>query len=326
MTINFRENNQPSESDSPGRRPLVSVVVLTYNNRAFLPACFAALAGQTWQPMELVLVDNNSSDDSANVARAEIERLDLAAREVRLPRNLGCAGGNNAGWLAASGEIVVFVNPDTELQPDCIEQMVRPLLDDPAIGVTGAKMYYPGGKVLQHAGGITHPNGMTNHHGAGCPDEGQWDTARDVDYVTGAALAIQRHLLAEVGGFDEDYYPAYYEEVDLCLRVRRAGRRVVYIPTAMLVHHESVSLGKEGDAIHRLFPRMRVRYLLKNLTVRQLVGWALPFEWRWMRHEPAARGYRWKQVRYGWLGNLGWIAWWLARGRKRRLAAQEQQR
>src|SRR5690606_19600636 len=103
-------------------------------------------------------------------------------------------------------------------------------------------------------------------------------------------------------------HPAYYEEVDLCLRARRLGKRVVYIPTARLIHHESVSIGKDTPAIHRLFPRMRVRYLIKNLTLRQLLGWALPFEIRWMRHEPAARGYRWKQIRHGWLGNLPWIA------------------
>jgi GT2 family glycosyltransferase len=121
-----------------------------------------------------------------------------------------------------------------------------------------------------------------------------------------------------MGGFDEDYFPAYYEEVDLCLRVRRMGRRVIYVPDAVLIHHESVSMGSNSKSLQRLFPRMRVRYLVKNLTFRQIVGWSAPFEYRWMRYEPAAKGYRLNQVR-GWLDNIPWLVWHLATGRRRKL-------
>jgi GT2 family glycosyltransferase len=313
VTINFDENTVPIIGDLDSR-PLISIIVLTYGNRDFVDACLDTLAQQTWKPLEILFVDNASRDDSAAVGRAAMERLELPGRVMALEQNLGCAGGNNVGWRAAAGEVIVFLNPDTELQPDCIEQLVLPLLEDEKIGVTGAKMYFPGGRIIQHAGGIVHPNGMTNHHGAGREDNGEWDVARDVDYVTGAALAMRRGLMEKVGGFDEDYFPAYYEEVDLCLRVRRAGFRVVYIPTAVLVHHESVSVGKESGTLHRLFPRMRVRYLIKNLTLRQLTGWALPFEYKWMRREPGARGYRWFQVWYGWLGNFPWLVKWMAAG------------
>lgn len=286
--------------------PLVSVVILAYGNRDFVDACLEAVSRQTWGRMEVLFVDNNSRDDSADVARAAFERLKLPGEVIALDENLGCAGGNNVGWRRAGGEVVLFLNPDTEMEATCVEELVRPLLADSTIGMTGAKMYYPGGRIIQHAGGIVHPNGMTNHHGAGHEDQGQWDEVREVDYVTGAGLAMRRAVMEELGGFDTDYFPAYYEEVDLCLRARRAGYRVVYIPSAVLVHHESVSVGKNTASIHRLFPRMRVRYLLKNLTLRQLVGWALPFEYRWMRYEPAARGFRWNQVRYGWMANVGW--------------------
>lgn len=315
MTTNFLENSDSAPGTRP--RPLVSVIILTYGNRDFIEPCLQTVAAQTWQPLEVIFVDNASPDDSAAVAVGALESLPLPHQLIALERNLGCAGGNNTGWHAARGEIIVFLNPDTELRPNCIEELVSPLLADDAIGITGAKMYFPGGRIIQHAGGIVHPNGMTNHHGAGREDNGQWDTPRDVDYVTGAALAMRRSFMARLGGFDEDYFPAYYEEVDLCLRARRAGTRIVYIPTAVLTHHESVSVGKGNRRLHRLFPRMRIRYLLKNLTLRQLMGWAVPFEWRWMRREPAARGYRWYQVRYGWLGNIPWALAWLARGRPR---------
>ncbi len=330
VPANFHENSQ-SKSDTPNC-PLISIVILAYGNRDFVDACLDAVARQilptSFTPsMEVLFVDNASSDDSAQVAREAMARLRLPGEVIALEKNLGCAGGNNVGWRRAGGEIVLFLNPDTEMEPDCVARLIKPLLDDPAIGVTGAKMYFPGGRIIQHAGGIVHPNGMTNHYGAGEEDRGQHDVVRDVDYVTGAALAMRRSLLEETGGLDEDFFPAYYEEVDLCLRVRRAGYRVVYVPDAVLVHHESVSVGKNSKSIHRLFPRMRIRYLLKNLTIRQLAGWAMPFEYRWMRHEPAAKGYRWTQVRHGWLGNIPWIMRWALSGRSggaREISAREE--
>lgn len=298
--------------------PLVTIIILAYNNRAFVDACLEAVSRQNWPALEVVFVDNASADGSAEEARQVMARLGLSGEVLALDENLGCAGGNNAGWKQARGEVVLFLNPDTEMEFDCVAELVQPLLEHEAFGMTGAKMYFPGGRIIQHAGGIVHPNGMTNHYGAGEEDRGQCDEIKDVAYVTGAALAIRRAVMEELGGFDEDFFPAYYEEVDLCLRARRRGYRCVYIPTAVLVHHESVSVGQNSTALHRLFPRMRIRYLLKNLTLRQLVGWAVPFEYRWMRYEPAAKGYRWYQVRHGWLANVPWALGWLLRGCRRR--------
>lgn len=314
--MNFHENRHLDSETA--QMPLVTIVILAYGNRDFVGPCLEAVARQSWSPVETLFVDNASRDDSAEVARQTMASLELPGEVIELKENLGCAGGNNVGWRRAHGEIVVFLNPDTEMDFDCVEQLIRPLLEQPGIGITGAKMYFPGGRIIQHAGGIVHPNGMTNHYGAGEEDHGQHDEIRDVAYVTGAALAIRRVVMEELGGLDEDYFPAYYEEVDLCLRAHRAGYRVVYIPKSVLIHHESVSVGSGSETIHRLFPRMRIRYLLKNLTLRQLFGWALPFEYRWMRHEAAAKGYRWNQIRHGWLANIPWAIKWLAKGRKRR--------
>lgn len=310
--MNFHENTH--STDDAVLPPLVSIIILAYNNCSFVDACLEAVSRQDWPSLEVLFVDNASIDGSADAAREAMTRLKIAGEVISLKQNLGCAGGNNSGWRRARGEVFLFLNPDTEMEFDCVTRLVRPLLDHPAYGITGAKMYFPGGRILQHAGGIVHPNGMTNHYGAGEEDHGQCDEVREVAYVTGAALAMRRDAMEEVGGFDEDFFPAYYEEVDLCLRARRLGYRVMYIPDAVLVHHESVSVGQNSKTIHRLFPRMRIRYLLKNLTLRQLAGWAIPFEYRWMRYEPAARGYRWYQVRHGWLANFPWILRWLLRG------------
>jgi GT2 family glycosyltransferase len=287
--------------------PLVSIVILSYNSRGFIGPCLRSVAALEWAPIEVVIPDNASSDDSPRIAReaAEAERMDVSV--IPLPENLGCAGGNNAGWRATRGRFVVFLNPDTEVTPAFVTELVRPMLADPAIAVTGAKIFYPGGRTLQHAGAFMYPNGMTDHYGAGCEDTGEFDTPRDVDYVTGAGFAIRRAALEQAGGFDEDYYPAYFEESDLCTRIRRAGWRVVYIPTAVLVHHESVSLTANSPGFHRMYQRMRIRFCLKNLSLKDWLTRFIPFEAWWLLREPIAKGHRLEQFRAYAEGAQWWV-------------------
>ena len=255
-----------------GQPGTVSVVVLTFNSADYIGPCLASLAAQTQRDIELVIVDNASSDSTLERTRSAASKHGLSPRIVALGANAGCAGGNNEGWRAARGSIVVFLNPDTEAAPGFVAELVAPLQgrhdEVPLVGITGARILYPGTRTLQHAGGTIMPNGMTNHIGAGETDEGQYSEARDVDYVTGAGFAVRRDLLEQLGGFDEDYYPAYFEEVDLCTRARRLGRRVQYVPSALLYHHESVSLEADSPAFRRLYQRMRIRYCLKNFGVR----------------------------------------------------------
>lgn len=284
-----------SESVAPGGgEPLVSVVVLSYRSADFLPSCLRALGASDYSRMEVLVVDNASPDHSAEVARQTAEELELGVKLLPLARNLGCAGGNNVGWRESRGEFVIFLNPDAEVRPDTIRELVRPMMEDPTIGVTGAKIYWPGTRRIQHAGGRIYPNAMTDHWGKGEEDHGQHDVPRDVDYVTGAGFAVRRCVLERLHGFDEEYFPAYYEETDLCVRARRLGYRVRYIPSAVIDHHESVTLGVTSRSFRRLYHRMRMRFIWKNYSWREI--WkAGGFELWWMRHEPRARGYRLEQ-------------------------------
>ena len=291
---------------SNAQSPLVSVIILTYGSEKHIAPCLRGVAASTWQPLEVVVADNASADASIAIAQKTADDVGILIKVVPLQVNLGCAGGNNAGWWASRGEVLVFLNPDTEITPSFIEELVRPLLDDRSIGITGAKMYYPNSCILQHAGGIIYPNGMTGHHGIGREDTGDFDTPREVDYVTGAGFAMRRELIEQLGGFDEEYFPAYYEEVDLCVRARKLGKRVLYVPTAVMTHHESVSLGSDSPALRRLYPRMRIQFCLKNYSVWQLVRHSVPFEVRWLLKEPGARGYRLQQL-HAYLANWRFV-------------------
>jgi O-antigen biosynthesis protein len=287
--------------------PATSVVVLSYNSAGYLEPCIRSLLVQDWTPLEILIVDNSSRDASAEVARAVIEKLDRRIKLLPLERNLGCAGGNNAGWKACSGIFVVFLNPDTTCEPGFVRGLIEPMLRHSRVAVTGAKIYIPDTRRLQHAGGITLPNGMTRHAGFGIEDDGQFNEERSVDYVTGAGFAVRRSVLEELGGFDEDYFPAYFEENDLCTRARARGYSVLYSPAAVMYHHESVSLGQNSSNFRRLYQRMRIRYLLKNYSAGDLVRKVIPHEAAWMLRDPEARGHRLEQFR-AYAEGLAWLA------------------
>ncbi|HUT23773.1 MAG TPA: glycosyltransferase, partial [Sumerlaeia bacterium] len=128
-------------------------------------------------------------------------------------------------------------------------------------------------------------------------DEGQYEEERDVDYVTGAGLAVRREFLDLCGGgLDEGYFPAYCEEVDLCYRARLMGYRVVYAPRAVLVHHESAVLENQSPLFQRLDYRNRVLFCLKNYRLREWLFDFLPYEIDWLR-APWSKGLRKKQLR-----------------------------
>jgi GT2 family glycosyltransferase len=276
----------------PGPVPTISVVILCYKSEAHIELCLDALAVQTRAPEEVIVVENASGD--AAVARAREHFLQPRVIENRV--NLGCAGGNNVGWRAATGDIVVFLNPDCMVEPGFLEAIAAPLAGNPSVGLTGGKLYFPNTHILQHAGGILHPNAMTEHRGTGEGDGGQFDEAAAVDYVTGAAFALRRQTLESLGGFDEDYFPAYYEETDLCARVRKAGLTVLYVPGAVGYHLESAAVGRGSARFVRLAYRARLIFLIKNKLPGEWVREVIPFEWHWLR-QPWADGFRLRALR-----------------------------
>ncbi|MCB2155104.1 glycosyltransferase family 2 protein [bacterium] len=267
--------------------PAVSVVILSYNSAEFLPVCLEELGRSRGVELEVIVVDNNSRDDSEAIARAH----PLVDKTIQTGGNLGYSGGNNVGWREASHPYLVFLNPDCCVTRDALRSLIRPLIDDPTIGITGAKLYYPHSRKIQHAGGIRHPNAMSEHHGAFQIDDGQWDEDADVDYVTGALIGIRREEMEALGGFDEEFHPAYYEESDLAVRMQRSGRRVRYVASSVGYHWESPGLELNSPRFVRTSYRSRMIWLVKNYSLAQLLFVFLPFEWRWF-WGPFACGFR----------------------------------
>jgi GT2 family glycosyltransferase len=254
--------------------PLASVIILGWGGEPYITACLSALRRQTYPALEILVVDNGSPDRTAEI----VERDFAEVRLIRTGQNLGVAGGNNVGLRAAQGEICVLINADVEVHPDWLAHLVRAMQADPQIGIAGAKLLYPDGTIQFAGGRVEGPRGYTYHIGWHEPDRGQYDSLTDVDFVTGATLAISRPALEQIGYEDEKFFPIDYEDPDMSYRARAAGFRVVLIPQAVATHHES-STSRAGD-LGRVLPLEagRLRFVCKHWSVERLRGEFLPAE------------------------------------------------
>ncbi|MBS7456756.1 glycosyltransferase [Coralloluteibacterium stylophorae] len=231
-------SDAPIALPDPGAAPLASIVVPVHGQLDHTLRCLRALSAPARTRFEVIVVDD-ASPDATRATLAGTAHLRLHA----LAENQGFIGACNAGAALARGRVLVFLNNDTAPQPGWLDALVDTLDTVPGAGIAGARLVYPDGR-LQEAGGILFANGQGWNFGRfDSPDAPPYTHLRDTDYVSGAALAIPAALFVELGGFDVRYAPAYYEDSDLAMRVRAAGRRVLYQPRATVVHFEGASAG-----------------------------------------------------------------------------------
>ena len=228
------------------KEPLVSVVVPVHGKLPITRRCLVALCyAPTAVPFELIVVDDGSTDGTAEALEQEVEGLRLVRHDYARGFNQAC----HSGVAVARGAFVVLLNNDTEPCAGWLEELLEPFERWPDTGVSGAQLVYPDGR-LQEAGGIVWASGEPWNYGrGGNPYAPEVAYGRQVDYVSGAALAIRREVWAAVGGFSPEFSPAYYEDTDLAFKVRQAGYTVRYAPLARVIHHEGLSCGRDdGDA------------------------------------------------------------------------------
>jgi GT2 family glycosyltransferase len=234
----------PAMDHAPVPSPSIAVVVLTWNGRNLTLDCLRSLEAVRTVNTRIIVVDNGSSDGTAAAVR---ERGDARVTTVENTANLGFAGGNNAGIeraLADGARFVLLLNNDTVVDPAFLDEMVRAMLESPDVGIAGPKIYYdsPPDRIWFAGGVLSMWRGTARHIGIRETDRGQYDAARDVDYVSGCALLARREVFERVGLLDTAYR-AYFEDADLCRRAARAGFRIRYVPTAKVWHRISASTG-----------------------------------------------------------------------------------
>ena len=222
-----------------GEMPRASIVIPIFQRADMLAPCLAALASTGLDGVELVLVDNGSTESAMTPL---LEAWEGSATILRNPLNTGFAAACNQGARVATAGVVVFLNSDTEVRAGWLEPLIA-AASDPGIGMVGSRLLYPDGRI-QHAGMALSLACQPVHLHHGAPGGHPTVTrTRELLMVTGACCAISRDLFLEVGGFDLRYLNGY-EDVDLCLRLAAVGRRTLYRGDSVVVHHESMSPGR----------------------------------------------------------------------------------
>lgn len=259
--------------------PLVYIIILSWNGRKDTLECLSSLRRISYPHARLLLVDNASTDGTVEAVRQQFPSVEIIVNET----NLRFAGGNNVGIkyaLANNAHYVLLLNNDTVVEPEFLTHLVHHAERDPKIGMVGPKIYfYDEPERIWSAGGtIEWWKGSVSHIGIREEDLGQYDTVREVDYLTACCVLVKREVVERVGMLDERYY-IYGEDADWCVRAVRAGYTLLYVPSAVIRHKLSVSSGGH-------FSWFKNWNKLKS-QLRLMVRYAKPYHWLTI---PAAMG------------------------------------
>ena len=228
-------------------KPSVSIIIPVFNNWRFTYKCLQSVVKHTQGSYEIIVVDNNSTDVTPQLL-SDMQGIQV----ITNTSNEVFVNACNQAARQAKGDHLLLLNNDTEVTPDWLDAMLAPF-SDADTGIVGAKLLYPDGS-LQEAGGIIWRDGTGCNYGHGDnPNLPQYSYRRVVDYCSGACLMIPRKLWEQIGGFDQRYAPAYYEDTDLCFNVRALGYRVIYQPEALVLHYGGASAGKETSSGYKRF-------------------------------------------------------------------------
>jgi hypothetical protein len=286
----------------------LSIVIVSWNVRHHLQGCLQSIrsaktrlaseqvadrgiAPRTGHPrLEVIVVDNGSSDGSVEMVRDEFPSVRLIANQD----NRGFSAANNQGISAAAGRYVLLLNPDTEIVDDALAKLVAFADEHPRVGMVGPQLLNPDGSVQSSRRRCPNlaiaflestwlepyaPRGVLDwYYILDRPD----DQIQDVDWITGAAMLAHREGIEEVGLLDEGFF-MYSEELDWCRRFREAGWGVVYLPTAQIVHHVGKSSEQVVAARHIHFQTSKVRYFRKyhGPPTAEILRWFLLANYVW---------------------------------------------
>jgi hypothetical protein len=256
--------------------PVVTVVVLNWNNAQDTIDCVESVLSCTYPGLRILLVDNGSSDGSEAVLRARFPGIPL----LQTGENLGFAGGNDAGIrraLSDGAELVLLLNNDTTVDPGFVDALVTAARAHPGAGMLCPKiLFHDRPDVLWYAGASFHPwMGWGRHRGHGQVDRGQFDRLEETGRPTGCALLVTRALCERVGLLREDFF-CYAEDLEWGIRARKAGFSVLYVPASRVWHRVSRSTGGERAVTP-------VRYLTRNVLACVDDQLPLPPGIRWLR-------------------------------------------
>ena len=262
------------------RNVQVSIIIPVYNNAKLLLECLLSLAkDQTFTEYDVCIVDDNSDTETRKI----IDNLS-GIRVVRSAERMGFTLSCNKGAQDASGNFLLFLNDDVQVFRGFLKFLLDTFEENSRVGAVGPKVIYPNGR-LQEAGCIINRDGTTELIGHwDDPNLDRYNYQREVDYISGVCMLVRKDDFLEVGGFDPRFAPAYYEDVDLCCKLREKGMRIIYNPDAVIVHHLSATtsnisgLDTKVELVTRNRQKLIERWqpLLDEMNRMRLIAFYLP--------------------------------------------------
>ncbi len=256
-----------------GEKNGVAIIVITHNGKHHLKECFESLTNQTYKNFDCYLLDNASTDGSAEYVKENFPWVKI----IRLKRNYGFAEGYNYAVKKINADYVGFLNDDTKVDPKWLEELVKAVKVDKNIVAVGSKiLFYDKPNVIAHAGGKKTPIGAGLDIGFGLKESSYSEGQKYAGFVCGAAMLIRKNIFEELGGFDKDYF-AYLEDVDLCWRAWLRGYKTIYVPTSIAYHKYGGSWGKRSSPFRIFFTQKnRLANIIKNFELINVIkGFAI---------------------------------------------------
>ncbi len=256
--------------------PLVSVVIVNYNGSGFIGRCVESVLRSDFPKLEIIVVDNASTDGSIG----ELEKFKLEKRGlilVKNPVNYGFARASNIGVHLSRGDYILFLNNDTMVKSDCIQEFTKVMQSAEDIGAIQCKLLtMDDPSVIDNVGHFMDLLGMTYEIGSLEEDHGQYDRITELFGARGAAMVVKRPVLFKTGLFDEDFF-MYFEETDLCWRIWLNGYKVVLVPEAVVYHKMALASRTMPDPVKNyFFCRNRVTSIIKNYELKNLLLYLPP--------------------------------------------------
>ncbi|MCJ7633082.1 glycosyltransferase family 2 protein [Candidatus Bathyarchaeota archaeon] len=244
--------------------PKVIIIILNWNRPRDTSDCLESLKRILYRNYEVVVVDNGSTGNDAQMLEQDFGNL---IHVIRNKVNQGFAGGNNVGirWALGRGcEYVLLLNDDTVVDPEFLSELILVAENDKQAGIVGPKICcYDEPKRIYSAGGrINLWTGSAPSIGRGRIDNGEFDDIEEVDYVSGCALLIRKDTILRIGLLNERYF-AYYEETEWCVRARKQGYSVTYVPRAKILHKEKT---RESELSLYYMTRNRFLFMKRNAS------------------------------------------------------------
>jgi len=246
---------------------LVSIVIVNWNGEKWLKKCLESLAMQIYKNIEIIFVDNASTDGSINFVKQFYPKIKIVINQ----KNLGFAGGNNIGVMNATGKYILLLNNDTTVNNDFLSILVDYLEKNIDVGIVQPKIYLTREKgLLDATGSFLTKTGFLKHTGFEI-DHGQHNTIQQIFSAKGACILIRKEVIEKVGLFDDDYF-AYFEETDFCWRTWLAGYKIIFLPQSIIYHDMGLTCRKFPSSFaDYLSFKNRIRTHIKNLSFPKLI-------------------------------------------------------